>query len=158
MLARMSEFTSLLDQHANDIREQLNVPKQSEVFRAAVEAGYLAARADGEVDETEKDVIVAAVEKLSQGLVIEWETDVLLDELTALADKEGADERQKKCGATLKELGHAEAGLFIAALVARATNGVAKAEAEVLKAVGKAAGLKADAVKGILKRATGLDA
>ena len=57
----------------------------------------------------------------------------------------------------LKELGQPEAGLLVAAFVARATNGVEKAEAEVLKAIAKAAGLSADKVKTIVKRATGIE-
>ncbi|MCA9586139.1 MAG: TerB family tellurite resistance protein [Myxococcales bacterium] len=152
----MSESKNMLEQYASEIREELKVPKQSDVFRAAVEAGYLAALADGEVDATEREVIVQAVELLSEGLVIEWETESLLEELSALAEKDGADARAKQCGATLKELGKSEAGLLVAALVARATNGVAKSEADVLKAVGKAAGLKADKVKEIVKKASSL--
>jgi len=36
-----------LEKHADEIRKELRVPKQNEVFRSAVEAGYLAALADG---------------------------------------------------------------------------------------------------------------
>ena len=61
-------------------------------------------------------------------------------------------------GEALKDLGQPEAGLLVAAFVARATNGVEKSEADVLKAIGKAAGLTADKVKGVVKRATGLEA
>ena len=48
------------------------------------------------------------------------------------------------------------AGLLVAAFVPPPTNGVEKSEAEVLKAIGKAAGLSADKVKTIVKRATDL--
>jgi tellurite resistance protein len=146
-----------LEEHADSIREDLKVPRQSDVFAHAVEAGYLAARADGEVDPNERAVLSKAVELLSKGAVIEWETEQLLDECQTRAEKHGAEERAKKVGEALKELGQAEAGLLVAAFVARATNGVEKSEAEVLKTIGKAAGLSADKVKTIVKRATDLD-
>jgi tellurite resistance protein len=146
-----------LEEHADQIRDDLKVPHQSDVFAHAVEAGYLAARADGEVDTAERTVLVKAVEMLSQGAVIEWETETLLDECATRAEKDGAATRATKVGEALKELGQAEAGLLVAAFVARATNGVEKSEAEVLKAIGKAAGLSADRVKTIVKRATDLE-
>src|SRR3954468_6486337 len=149
--------TLTLEDYADQIRDDLKVPNQSSVFAHAVEAGYLAARAEGEVDKAERGVLTKAVELLSKGAVIEWETETLLDECAERAEKEGADVRAKKVGEALKELGQPEAGLLVAAFVARATNGVEKSEAEVLKAIGKAAGLSADKVKGIVKRATGLE-
>ena len=145
-----------LEDHADKIREELKVPRQDELFKAAIEAGYLTARADGGVDDTERDVLVKAVELLSRGLVIEWETDSLIDGYKKLADAEGIEGRAEKVGATLKDLGQAEAGLFVAALVARATKGVEKSEAELLKAIGKSAGLTTDKVRDIVKRATSL--
>jgi tellurite resistance protein len=146
-----------LEDYADQIRDDLKVPNQSSVFAHAVEAGYLAARADGEVDKAERDVLTRAVELLSQGAVLEWETETLLDECVVRVEKEGADVRAKKVGEALKELGQPEAGLLVAAFVARATNGVEKSEAEVLKSIAKSAGLSADKVKTIVKRATGLD-
>jgi tellurite resistance protein len=145
-----------LEEHADQIRADLQVPHQSVVFAHAVEAGYLAARADGEVDTAERAVLTKAVELLSQGAVIEWETEQLLDECQTRAEKDGAEARATTVGEALKDLGQAEAGLLVAAFVARATNGVEKSEAEVLKAIGKAAGLTADKVKTIVKRATDL--
>jgi hypothetical protein len=143
-----------LEQHAETIRAELRVPRQSDVFRAAVEAGYLAALADGEVDAAERETIAKAVEVLSRGAVIEWETEQLLDECASLAEKEGLEKRAKAIGAALKGLGHAEAGLLFAAVIARVTKGVDKKEAEVLKNVGAAAGVGADQIKAIVKRAT----
>lgn len=151
----MSKKLSLAE-HADKIREELKVPRQSDVFKAAVEAGYLAARADGEVDGEERETLVKAVELLSQGAVIEWETESLIDECREKAVAEGDAARAEKVGVTLKELGQAEAGILVAAFVARATNGVEKSEAEMLKTIGKAAGLSAQAVGAIVKRATSM--
>ncbi len=145
-----------LEDHAEAIRAELKVPRQADLFKAAVEAGYLTARADGGVDATEQDVLVKAVELLSQGLVIEWETEALIEEFKAAADSEGLEARAAKVGATLKELDQGEAGLFIAALVARATKGVDKSEAALIKAIGKSAGLTADKIKNVVKRATSI--
>jgi hypothetical protein len=142
-----------LEKHAEEIRKDLNVPRQNEVFRAAVEAGFLAAMGDGEMDATERETIVKAVEVLSRGAVIEWETEALLDECATRAKAEGANARAKAVGATLKDLGQAEAGILFAAVIARVTKGVDKKEAEVLKHVGAAAGVGADKIKGIVKRA-----
>ncbi|HEX8796508.1 MAG TPA: hypothetical protein VF765_36410 [Polyangiaceae bacterium] len=144
-----------IESHAQGIREKLKVPKQNELFRAAVEGGYLAALADGNVDESERDILVRAIELLSQGAVVEWETEAELDACAERAQGQGADVRAAAVGKALASLGHADVGIYIAALVARASKGIDKKEAEVLKAVGAAAGLSADGVKDIVKRASG---
>lgn len=146
-----------LEEHAEDIRAALAVPKQSDVFKTAVEAGYLAARADGNVSSDERATLAKAVEILSRGLVIEWETEALLDACEAASKTKGDDARAEEVGAALAALGQAEAGILVAAFVARATNGVEKSEAEMLKAIGKAAGISGKVVGEIVKRATGLD-
>ena len=143
-----------LEEHADEIRKELAVPRQADVFKAAVEAGYLVALADSGVDATERDVLVKAVEMLSKGLVIEWETDALIEECETRAKTDGVEKCCERVGNILKETGQGEAGLFIAALVARATKGIAKSEAEVMKAIGKTAGVTADKMKDIVKRAT----
>lgn len=143
-----------LEDHADEIRKDLAVPRQADVFKAAVEAGYLVALADSGVDATEREVLVKAVEMLSKGLVIEWETDALIEEFAQRAQSDGVEKCCERVGNILKETGQGEAGLFIAALVARATKGIAKSEAEVMKAIGKTAGVTPDKMKDIVKRAT----
>jgi tellurite resistance protein len=143
-----------LETHAEGIRAELRVPKQNEVFKAAVEAGYLAARADGEVDEEERQAIVRAAEILSAGAVVEWEAETLVEECAARADAETPAKRAAAVGAELAALGHPEAAIYFAALVARASHGVDKSEADVLKQIGKAAGLTAERVRDIVKKAS----
>lgn len=145
-----------LEKHADAIRHDLQVPKQNDVFRCAVEAGYLAALADGDVDATERETIVRAIEVLSVGAVLEWEADALLDDCEARAKKDGIASRAVAVGEALKGLDQAKAGLFFAAIVARATKGMDKKEADVLKAVGNAAGLANDAIRDIVKKAQAL--
>lgn len=145
-----------LEAHAQTIRAGLQVPKHNEVFRAAVEAAYLAALADGEVDDEERDAMVRAVDLLSEGAVIEWEAESLIEDCVARAEQDGADARARAVGKELATLGQAEVGVFVASVVARASKGIDKSEADVLKAVGGAAGLSSDQVKDIVKKASAL--
>ncbi len=143
-----------LEKHAEGIRAELRVPTQNVVFRAAVEVGYLAARADGVVDAEEQAAIVRAVEILSEGAVVEWEAESLVEECAARADAETPEARAAAVGAELAALGQGEAALYFAALVARASHGIDEDEARVLKAVGKAAGVSSDRMKEIVKKAS----
>jgi tellurite resistance protein len=143
-----------LESRAESIRAELRVPKQNEVFKAAVEVGYLTALADGEVDDEEKAEIVRAVEILSAGAVLEWEAEDLVDECARKASEGGPEARATAVGAELAALGQAEAGIYFAALVAHASKGIDKKEADVLKQIGKAAGLTADRVRDIVKKAS----
>ncbi len=142
-----------LESRAESIRVELRVPKQNEVFKAAVEAGYLAARADGEVDAAETAAIVRAVEILSEGAVIEWEAETLVEECARRANAETPGARATAVGAELGALGQGEAGIYFAALVAHASKGIDKKEADVLKEIGKAAGLTSERMKDIVKKA-----
>jgi tellurite resistance protein len=143
-----------LEKHAEQLRTELQVPRQNEMFRAAVEAGYLVATADGTFDDTERETLVKAIEILSVGAVIEWEVETLLDECEARSQKDGAAKRAEAVGKELVALGAAEPGLLIAAAVARATKKIDKKEAETLKAVGAAAGLTAEELSAIVKKAS----
>jgi tellurite resistance protein len=147
---------AVLEAHAESVRKDLAVPQQSEVFRAAVEAGYLAALADGAVDDEEHEMMIKAIELLSEGAVIEWEADSLLEECAERAEKEGAGARAEAVGKALTALGQAEAGLFFAAVVAMASGGLDETEADVLQQVGNAAGLPAQKVKAIVKKAAAI--
>jgi tellurite resistance protein len=144
---------SSIEKHADAARKELSVPKQAELFTAAVEAGYLAALADGAEDAGERAALVKAIELLSTGLVLEWETEEMLAQCWARISGEGADARMAAVGATLKDLGYAEAGLFVAALVALASNGIDAKEAAVLEKIGMAAGVAKTQVGAIVKRA-----
>jgi tellurite resistance protein len=147
----MADF-SQLEKHAADIRKDLNVPKQNEVFEAAAEAGFLAANADGEVDEEERAMLVKAIEVLSVGAVIEWEVETLLDGCADRAKSDGDAKRADLVGQKLKALGQPEAGLLFAAFVAQASGGIDKKESALLHAIGKSAGVAKAKVTALLKR------
>ena len=141
-----------IQKHADAIKKDLAVPKQNEVFEAAAEAGFLAASADGKVDEEEHQMLVQAIEVLSTGAVIEWEVESLLEGCAARAKAEGETKRADAVGAKLKTLGQPEAGLLFAAFVAQASGGIDKQESAVLHAIGKAAGIAKNKVTALLKR------
>jgi tellurite resistance protein TerB len=145
---KMSE----LEKRAAELRAELEVPKRNEVYTCAVEAGYIVAAADGHVGDDERATMVRAIDLLSQGAVIEWELDSLLDGCKERVSAEGSDARAVAVGRELKELGGAEAGLLFAALVAGASGGIDKKESAVLHAIGKAAGVAKGKVTALLKR------
>lgn len=149
----MSKSIAELEKHADEIRKELNVPKQTEVFQVATEAGYLAAIAgDGALDAEERSALVKAIEILSKGVVIEWEVESLLDECEQRAKTEGAEKRADAIGGKLKALDQGESGLLFAAFVAEASGGIDKKESSVLHAIGKSAGVAKNKVSAILKR------
>jgi tellurite resistance protein len=141
-----------IQKHADAIKKDLAVPRQNEVFEAAAEAGYLAASADGKVDDEEHEMLVQAIEVLSAGAVIEWEVESLLEACAERARKEDAQKRADAVGAKLKTLGQPEAGLLFAAFVAQASGGIDKQEAAVLHNIGKAAGVAKPKVTALLKK------
>jgi tellurite resistance protein len=141
-----------IQKHAEDIKKDLAVPKQNEVFEAAAEAGFLAANADGTIDEEERAMLVRAIEVLSTGAVIEWEVESLLDGCASRAKSDGEAKRAEAVGGKLKTLGQPEAGLLFAAFVAQASGGIDKKESAVLHAIGKAAGIAKTKVTALLKR------
>ena len=153
-MSKHEKALSELEKHATEIRDDLGAADQSRVFALAIEAAVLAALSDGEIDADEKAALVRAVEILSKGAVIEWETETLVDEHIERAKKDGAEARAKAVGAALSSLGRAEAAVFVAGVVAAATGGVDKAEAEAIRAVATAAGIAADKTKSIIKRAS----
>jgi uncharacterized protein YmfQ (DUF2313 family) len=144
---------SAIEKHADQVRKELSVPDQSALSAAAIEAGYLAALADGAEDAGERAALVKAVETLSAGLVLEWETEEMLGQCWARISTEGADARAQAVGAKLAATGSAEAGMFVAALVAMATNGIDANEAAVLEKIGVAAGIAKAQIGAIVKRA-----
>jgi len=153
MAAKKSTQNEQLTEQAKLVREALPPQQQSVVFRLATEAGYLTGLADGTEDVAERAALVRAIEGLSQGLVLEWEIDDLLSEAAAAIAKEGGETRAKSIGKQLKELQAADAGIFIAAIVAHATAGIDKTEASILEKIGTAAGLAKPQIAALVKKA-----
>jgi tellurite resistance protein len=142
-----------LEQQADVVRKGLSGSHQSQLFEAAVEAGYLTALANGTEDEGEREALVKAVEILSKGLVLEWEVEPLLEKIAARLETEGAAARYAAVGKNIQELGQAEAVLLVGAVVAHATAGMDKQEAGVLEKIATAAGLGKPQIAAIAKKA-----
>jgi len=100
-----------------------------------------------------KEAIIKAMHTLSDGLVIEWEIDALLEQCDERIGAEGHQARAKAVGAKLKELGQVDAGMLLAAYVALATSGIDKREATMLGHIGTAAGLTKAQIAGAVKKA-----
>lgn len=147
--------TAYLEAQAEVVRKSIPAHRGEDLFRVAAEAGYLTAIADGNEDAEERGAMVEALEYLSKGIVIEWETEAFLGEAYAKIQAEGTEARCKAVGERLKELKNAEAGLLIGAIVAYASNGIEKSEAQMLEKIGKAAGLERNQVAAIVKKARG---
>jgi tellurite resistance protein len=135
------------------IEKVLPVNDRDKLFETAVEAGYLIALADTTADDEERKAIDDALFGISKGLVIDWEVDALVNRACEHIGAEGHVARAQAVGETLQALGQAEAGLYIAALVALASGGLDKREVEVLKRIGAAAGLSSDEVAAAVKKA-----
>jgi tellurite resistance protein len=140
---------------AQTIRGELPADEQPKLFRTAVEAGYLAALADGDADPEEMAALVHAIEELSDGVVVGWEVDVLIEECNEHIGMEGQKQRAAVVGNQLQQLGHSEAGMLIAAYVAFATGGLHEKEVDMLRQIGEAAGLDGNALAPLVKKARG---
>jgi len=144
-----------LEAQANEVRKTLPAHRADELFQVAAEAGYLTALADGGEDAEERAALIVSLEVLSKGSVIEWETETFVDTAYAKVQAEGVEARCNAVGERLKELGNAEAGLLIGAIVAYASNGIEKSEAQMLEKIGNAAGIQRKQIAEIVKKARG---
>lgn len=151
-MSRAKRTDADLKKIAAEMRKVMTGPTLNQVYRQAMEAGYLCALADGEADAGEKEAIVKAMHDLSSGLVVEWEVDAMMDECNDAIGSEGHEARAKSVGAKLKELGQAEAGLLLGAFAAFATGGLDKKEAGVLEKIGTAAGVTKNQVANLVKQ------
>lgn len=152
-MSRAKRTDADLKNIAAEMRKVMTGPKLNQVYRYAMEAGYLCALADGGADEGEKAAIVKAMHDLSSGLVVEWEVDAMIDECNEAIGGEGFDSRCSSVGSKLKELGQAEAGLLLGAYTALATGGLDKKEATMLEKIGSAAGVSKNQVANLVKQA-----
>jgi tellurite resistance protein len=146
---------SYVEQQAKEVRAKLSGTNQSALFEAAVEVGYLTALASGGEDEVEREALIKSIEILSEGLVIEWEVEPLVEAVSERIEKEGSDARCAAVGTKIKEIGQVEAALLIGAVVAHASAGIDKQEASVLEKIGTAAGLARPQIAAVVKKARG---
>lgn len=111
------------------------------LFNAVVEAGYLVAAADGTVDSAELGTLKRAILTLAGDELSADELDALVDDLVDLRASEGESSRCKAVGALLAAHKAADEGLYLAAAIAYASNGLDRKELEILERIALAAGL-----------------
>lgn len=114
---------------------------RSLLFNAAVEAAYLVAAADGTVDRTELGMLKRAIVTLADGQLTSDEVDSLIDDLVDLRTTQGEAERCRAVGSLLAAHNAADEGLYLAAAIAYATNGLDRKELSVLERIAAAAGM-----------------
>jgi tellurite resistance protein len=111
------------------------------LFNAAVEAGYLVAAADGTVDSAELATLKRAILTLAGDELSSDELDSLVDDMIDLRATEGEAERCRAVGSLLGSHKAADEGLYLAAAIAYASNGLDRNELSVLERIATAAGM-----------------
>ncbi len=116
------------------------------LFNAVVEAGYLVAAADGTVDATELATLKRAILVLAGDELATDELDALVDDLIDLRKSEGEVSRCRAVGELLAAHKSADDGLYLAAAIAYASNGLDRSELGVLERIATAAGVSTAAL------------
>jgi tellurite resistance protein len=136
------------------------------LFNAIVEAGYLVAAADGDVDDRELDTLKSAVATLTEGEMPQSDIETLLEDFIDLRKSEGEESRCKAVGAILREANCSEEGVYLAAAIAYVSAGLSETELAVMEKIARAAHVSgaqlaviATSVRDeIARRSTGFDA
>lgn len=113
------------------------------LFEAIVEASYLVAAADGNVDAEERKTFERVVYAACGGTVAANQVASLVGDFEGLLEEDGLDARVAQVAKQVSKKDHAREVLRIAALIAQASDGVADSERSVLEKIAKATGLEA---------------
>jgi|LNFM01.1.fsa_nt_gb tellurite resistance protein len=111
------------------------------LFNAVVEAGYLVAAADGTVDSAELATLKRAILTLTGDDLPPEELDTLVEDLIDLRKTEGEAARCRAVGELLAAHKAGDEGLYLAAAIAYASNGLDRSELAVLERIASAAGV-----------------
>jgi len=127
-------------------------PNAAALFEAIVEAAYLVATADGELDATERDAFERVVAQACDGAVSEEQIGALLSDLADQLAEDGLQKRIDMVGRTIAKEEHQREVLRIAGFLAAISGGVSEVERRVLVAIAEAFGLEHDIVEAELRR------
>lgn len=127
-------------------------PNAAALFEAIVEAAYLVATADGELDETEREAFGRVVAQACHGAVSEDQIGALLSDLADQLAEDGLEKRIEMVGRTIAKEEHQREVLRIAGFLASISGGVSDVERRVLEAMAEAFGLESGAVEAELQR------
>ncbi len=112
------------------------------LFEAIVEAAYLVASADGVVDSEERKTFERVVYAACGGTVAQNQVAALVGDFEGLLEEDGLDARVTAIAKLVGKKEHAREVLRIAALLAKASEGVADSERNILLKIAKACGLE----------------
>ncbi|MDO9016421.1 MAG: hypothetical protein Q8S73_44415 [Deltaproteobacteria bacterium] len=119
-------------------------PASAQLFCAVFEAGYLIAQADGRFDRAERSHLHQALLSLSDDGILADDVDAMLSGFTASLSRDGAAARCETVGRMLQAHHVGEAGVFLAAGVACASDGLSQVEFKTLETLAQHAGLGFD--------------
>ena len=114
------------------------------LFCAVFEAGFLIAQADGRFDRAERSHLHRALLALSDDAILADDVDAMLSGFTASLSREGGAARLESVGRILQAHRVSEAGVYLAAGIACASDGLSQIELKSLEALSRHAGLGFD--------------
>lgn len=116
-------------------------PASAQLFCAVFEAGFLIAQADGRFDRAERSHMHRALLALSDDAILADDVDAMLSGFTASLSRDGAAARCEAVGRLLQAHHIGEAGVFLAAGVACASDGLSQVELKTLETLARHAGV-----------------
>lgn len=116
-------------------------PASAQLFCAVFEAAHLIAKADGRFDRSERAHLHKALLALSDDGILADDVDAMLSGFTVSLSRDGAAARCEAVGRLLQSNNVAEAGIYLAAGVACASDGLSQVELKTLEAIARHAGL-----------------
>ena len=116
-------------------------PASAQLFCAVFEAGFLIAQADGRFDRAERSHMRQALLALSDNAILADDVDAMLSGFTASLSRDGAAARSEAVGRLLQSHHVGEAGVYLAAGIACASDGLSQVELKTLETLARHAGL-----------------
>ncbi|MBX3125223.1 MAG: TerB family tellurite resistance protein [Polyangiaceae bacterium] len=101
-----------------------------------IDLGVLVAKADGTIDDSERDLLVQVLQTLLETKLSAEVIDALITASAEVIDLVGVGPRARLVGAILSDCDAAEAGLRVALAVAFASEGLSDSERRVIELIG----------------------
>jgi tellurite resistance protein len=117
-----------------------------------VDLGVLVARADGVVDEKERQMLREVFEALLETRLSPHVVDHLIQASLDVIEQAGVDARAHLVAEILRDCNAVEQGLLVALAIAFASEGLSSAERAVVEQIAKAADFPLDAVDTLVRR------
>lgn len=123
---------------AKNIIEEATVPtgfdpRAAVLFEAVVEAAFLTANCDGNMDAEERIAFESVVSEACDNIVQRAQVDTLLRDLEEQLAEDGLDQRLRVIGKAISRRDHQQEILRIATLIAHISGGISPEERSVLE-------------------------